>query len=217
MNRVLSWPHTPIYPGLLDPLQAERRRAVVEPGVVLDALNAKLRPLGVWYPVDVSTSAQATLGGMAGNNSCGSRSIAYGNMGWLVKDFELSQPFGVEAMARSYYMMQQLQQQYAFSLPKKIEYAAEDGRFVSPSQAHATGAIAGSRLHVVIPQITRRRVSSLMIRANAATVSAVLRWYFLRNSLTSRSVSGLRSRGPSLSIRRSGGGTGPAVFCMGAL
>jgi len=30
--------------------------------------------------VDVSTGAQATLGGMAGNNSCGSRSIAYGNM-----------------------------------------------------------------------------------------------------------------------------------------
>jgi Fe-S oxidoreductase/FAD/FMN-containing dehydrogenase len=35
---------------------------------------------GLWFPVDVSTSAQATLGGMAGNNSCGSRSIAYGNM-----------------------------------------------------------------------------------------------------------------------------------------
>jgi hypothetical protein len=31
---------------------------------------------GLWFPVDVSTSAQATLGGMAGNNSCGSRSIA---------------------------------------------------------------------------------------------------------------------------------------------
>ena len=52
----------------------------VEPGIVLDALNAWLRPHGVWFPVDVSTSAQATLGGMAGNNSCGSRSIAYGNM-----------------------------------------------------------------------------------------------------------------------------------------
>src|SRR6185369_9147290 len=51
-----------------------------EPGVVLDQLNAHLRPHGVWFPVDVSTSAQATLGGMAGNNSCGSRSIAYGNM-----------------------------------------------------------------------------------------------------------------------------------------
>ena len=55
-------------------------RVTVEPGIVLDALNAWLRPHGVWFPVDVSTSAQATLGGMAGNNSCGSRSIAYGNM-----------------------------------------------------------------------------------------------------------------------------------------
>ena len=61
-------------------VDAEGRRALVEPGVVLDRLNAKLRPLGLWYPIDVSTSAQATLGGMAGNNSCGSRSLAYGNM-----------------------------------------------------------------------------------------------------------------------------------------
>jgi FAD/FMN-containing dehydrogenase/Fe-S oxidoreductase len=52
----------------------------VQPGIVLDALNAFLKPHGLWFPVDVSTSAQATIGGMAGNNSCGSRSIAYGNM-----------------------------------------------------------------------------------------------------------------------------------------
>ncbi|MEO8311766.1 MAG: FAD-binding and (Fe-S)-binding domain-containing protein, partial [Caldimonas sp.] len=58
----------------------ERRTATVEPGLVLDHLNAQLKPLGLWFPVDVSTSAQATIGGMAGNNSCGSRSIAYGNM-----------------------------------------------------------------------------------------------------------------------------------------
>jgi FAD/FMN-containing dehydrogenase len=45
----------------------------VQPGVVLDQLNAWLRPHGLRYPVDVSTSAQCTLGGMAGNNSCGSR------------------------------------------------------------------------------------------------------------------------------------------------
>jgi FAD/FMN-containing dehydrogenase/Fe-S oxidoreductase len=61
-------------------LEADGERAVVQPGLVLDALNAALRPKGLWFPVDVSTSAQATLGGMAGNNSCGSRSIAYGNM-----------------------------------------------------------------------------------------------------------------------------------------
>lgn len=54
--------------------------ALVEPGVVLDQLNAALKPHGVWFPVDVSTSAQCTIGGMAGNNSCGSRSLHYGNM-----------------------------------------------------------------------------------------------------------------------------------------
>src|SRR6266699_4444782 len=54
--------------------------ATVQPGVVLDQLNAYLQPHGLWLPVDVSTSAQATIGGMAGNNSCGSRSIEYGNM-----------------------------------------------------------------------------------------------------------------------------------------
>lgn len=59
---------------------AEERTVVVEPGIVLDHLNACLKPYGLWYPVDVSTSAQCTLGGMAGNNSCGSRSIRYGNM-----------------------------------------------------------------------------------------------------------------------------------------
>ena len=65
--------------GLVE-LDAEARIAIVQPGLVLDQLNAQLRKHGLWYPVDVSTSAQATLGGMAGNNSCGSRSIAYGNM-----------------------------------------------------------------------------------------------------------------------------------------
>jgi FAD/FMN-containing dehydrogenase/Fe-S oxidoreductase len=58
----------------------EGMTVTVEPGIVLDHLNAWLKPHGLWFPVDVSTSAQCTLGGMAGNNSCGSRSIAYGNM-----------------------------------------------------------------------------------------------------------------------------------------
>ncbi|WP_310645506.1 FAD-linked oxidase C-terminal domain-containing protein [Limnohabitans sp.] len=61
-------------------LNLAERTVEVEPGMVLDHLNAQLKAHGLWFPVDVSTSAQATLGGMAGNNSCGSRSIAYGNM-----------------------------------------------------------------------------------------------------------------------------------------
>ena len=61
----------------------------VEPGVVLDQLNAKLRAHGLVFPVDVSTSAQATIGGMAGNNSCGSRSLQYGNMVHNVESIEV--------------------------------------------------------------------------------------------------------------------------------
>ena len=52
----------------------------VEPGIVLDELNRQLRSTGLWFPVDVSTSSRATIGGMAGNNSCGTRSIRYGIM-----------------------------------------------------------------------------------------------------------------------------------------
>lgn len=59
---------------------AANKSVIVEPGLVLDTLNAKLKSSGLWFPVDVSTAAQATIGGMSGNNSCGSRSIAYGNM-----------------------------------------------------------------------------------------------------------------------------------------
>ncbi len=61
-------------------LDRDAMTITVQPGVVLDQLNAALQPYGLWFPVDVSTSAQATIGGMAGNNSCGSRSIEYGNM-----------------------------------------------------------------------------------------------------------------------------------------
>ena len=58
----------------------QRRTCVVEPGIVLDELNRQLRASGLWFPVDVSTSSRATIGGMTGNNSCGTRSIRYGIM-----------------------------------------------------------------------------------------------------------------------------------------
>jgi FAD/FMN-containing dehydrogenase/Fe-S oxidoreductase len=54
--------------------------ATVEPGIVLDELNRRLKATGWCFPVDVSTSAHATIGGMTGNNSAGTRSIQYGLM-----------------------------------------------------------------------------------------------------------------------------------------
>jgi FAD/FMN-containing dehydrogenase/Fe-S oxidoreductase len=56
------------------------RRARVQPGLVLDQLNKTLRADKLFFPVDVSTGNRATLGGMAANNSCGARSLRYGNM-----------------------------------------------------------------------------------------------------------------------------------------
>jgi FAD/FMN-containing dehydrogenase/Fe-S oxidoreductase len=64
--------------GLLE-LDVAGRRCAVEPGIVLDDLNRKLKPHGLWFPVDISTGSRATIGGMVGNNSCGARSLRYGN------------------------------------------------------------------------------------------------------------------------------------------
>src|ERR1017187_6315834 len=66
-------------PRILD-LDLKGARCTVEPGIVLDALNRQLKPHGLWFPVDISTASRATIGGMAGNNSCGGRSLRYGTM-----------------------------------------------------------------------------------------------------------------------------------------
>ena len=48
----------------------------VEPGIVLDELNAQLRPHGLRFAPDVSTASRATIGGMMANNSSGARSVS---------------------------------------------------------------------------------------------------------------------------------------------
>jgi len=50
----------------------------VQPGIVLDELNAALRPHGLRFAPDVSTASRATIGGMIANNSSGARSVLYG-------------------------------------------------------------------------------------------------------------------------------------------
>ena len=69
-------------------LDPAARTVWVQPGLVLDQLNKYLRPHGLFFPVDVSTANRATIGGMAGNNSCGARSIRYGNMVHNVRAIE---------------------------------------------------------------------------------------------------------------------------------
>src|SRR5271170_2800006 len=73
------------------------RRAVVEPGIVLDELNRALKPTGLWFPVDISTASRATIGGMVGNNSCGARSLRYGNTRENVLSIDAVLPDGSRA------------------------------------------------------------------------------------------------------------------------
>jgi len=59
-------------------VNAAERWARIEPGIVLDELNAHLKQYGLRFPIDVSTASRATLGGMMANNSSGARSVLYG-------------------------------------------------------------------------------------------------------------------------------------------
>jgi FAD/FMN-containing dehydrogenase/Fe-S oxidoreductase len=59
-------------------VNAEEGWVRVEPGIVLDELNAHLVPIGMRFAPDISTASRATIGGMMANNSSGARSVLYG-------------------------------------------------------------------------------------------------------------------------------------------
>jgi FAD/FMN-containing dehydrogenase/Fe-S oxidoreductase len=86
----------------IEAVDVEARTAVVRPGLVLDEFNRRIRSTGLWFPVDVSTSSRATLGGMAANNSCGSRSLRYGIMRDHVSAIDLVMPDGTSVHAASF-------------------------------------------------------------------------------------------------------------------
>ena len=93
-------------------VDATARWARVEPGIVLDELNAALRPHGLRFAPDISTANRATVGGMMANNSSGARSVLYGKTidHVLAQDLVLSdgseahfaplQPADVDAICR---------------------------------------------------------------------------------------------------------------------
>ena len=77
VNRALVVDFTQHMNGVLE-VNAEEQWARVQPGLVQDELNHHVRPMGLLFGPDTSTSNRATLGGMLGNNSGGSHSLAYG-------------------------------------------------------------------------------------------------------------------------------------------
>ncbi|HZZ93862.1 MAG TPA: FAD-linked oxidase C-terminal domain-containing protein [Usitatibacter sp.] len=170
------------YLDALVELDVDRRSAVVEPGMVLDTLNAKLRPHGLWYPVDVSTAAQATLGGMSGNNSCGSRSLAYGNMvdrvraidAWLPTgergrfgpEADLAHPRMREIAAKARALWERERDEIAARFPKvarrvagyNLDRLAPDGFNLARLLVGSEGTLAWfERIHLELAEIPRHK------------------------------------------------------------
>lgn len=98
--------------------------------------------------------------------------IAYGHNGFLYGHTAES-PLEVSAMARSYYMMQQLQQRYCMIPPRKIEYADMLGKMISVSEALATDVIRESRVHVIY-----ENGLEIFVNGNGSSTSSNKNWLF---------------------------------------
>src|SRR5690606_13179730 len=59
-------------------VNTEKMTVTLQPGVIRDELNAHLKPFGLFFGPNTSTSNRCMIGGMVGNNSSGTTSIQYG-------------------------------------------------------------------------------------------------------------------------------------------
>ncbi|WP_079131978.1 FAD-binding and (Fe-S)-binding domain-containing protein [Streptomyces nanshensis] len=74
----------------IESVDPEARTALVQPGVILDRLRDTAAPHGLTFGPDPSTHSRCTLGGMIGNNSCGSHSVAWGTTADNVRELEVT-------------------------------------------------------------------------------------------------------------------------------
>ena len=141
----------------VEPVDREARTVWVEPGVVLDRLNRRLAPTGLFFPVDVATASRATIGGMAGNNSGGARSIRYGIMADNVLAIEAALPdgrvvaFGGDESGSS----GAGRSPGARAAPGFAEDAAKDGAAELIRAAHAIASREAGELERRVPKVLR--------------------------------------------------------------
>ena len=101
-------------------INVEEHWAKVEPGIVLDELNAQLKPHGLMYAPDVATSNRANVGGTIGNNSAGSHSVIYGKTIDHVMELELILSNGDQIMAKPMTQDQVEEKKSGHTLESKI-------------------------------------------------------------------------------------------------
>lgn len=133
---VLDWSK---YANRIESIDPDRRRAIVQPGIVLDTLNARTRQHGLVFGPRPATHNRCTLGGMIGNNSCGSTAQWSGTTAANVSRLEILTYDGTrmwvgatpdteyeriiaadDARARIYASLRELRDQYGESVRRRF-------------------------------------------------------------------------------------------------
>ncbi|MBI5758922.1 MAG: FAD-binding oxidoreductase, partial [Planctomycetales bacterium] len=137
MNRILH----------LDP---ERRLVRVEPGVVLDQLNAAANAHDLQFGPDVATSSRANLGGMIGNNSAGSRSVQQGKVIDHVRELRVALSDGTELHCRP---MQEVEEHENRIAREVLRIVAENRQEIVRRYPRILRRVSGYNLDAFIPEI----------------------------------------------------------------
>ena len=104
-------------------INAEERWARVQPGVVRDELNIALKPYGLFFSPETSTSNRCCIGGMFGNNSCGTHSLVYGSTRYHVIEAKGLLSDGTLEDFKNY-RIEELEERFGKAFWKKEEHSS---------------------------------------------------------------------------------------------
>ncbi len=139
------------YLNKIKKLNINNKSCIVEPGIVLDQLNIKLKRHGLFFPVDVSTSSRATIGGMAGNNSCGGRSIKYGMMRDNVTSINTFMSDGSESIFANLKEKKHFKGKLSNIFENLLGIGEENEEIINKKFPHLLRRVGGYNLDALIP------------------------------------------------------------------
>ncbi len=166
VGRALVVDFTNFLNGLVS-LDVDGGVCVVEPGIVLDELNRQLAPHGLWFPIDVSTSSRATIGGMTGNNSCGTRSIRYGIMRDRVRAIDAILADGSEVRfdteAGAFDGSGQLSNATRALIADTLAIGARDAEHIAGAFPEVSRRVGGYNIDALLPGQTPVNLATLLV------------------------------------------------------